>query len=54
MKTFDLVCLSVKEVGLHGKAAWTFGRGKTGLTGVNYVYCFVISFYCLTFYVNTG
>lgn len=48
MKTCDLVCLVVKEIRFRAKAAWTFSRGTTGLAEVNYIYCCVTCFCCLT------
>lgn len=54
MKTRDLIRLAVKEIGFLAKAAWTFSRGRTGLAGVNYAYCFVICFCCLTFWTTAG
>lgn len=50
MKTCDSICLAVEQIGCRAKAAWTVSRGRTGLTGVSHVYCFIICFCCLTFW----
>lgn len=54
MKMGDLIHLAVEEIGFCAEAAWTFSRQRTGLTGINYFYCFVICFCCLIFWTTSG